>query len=188
MTVIFFFMASLPSVYPFRFAWTGFTFIAPLQAAEDPIVESCRFGFDQTVGYFTREISAEEPDPTSDKTSVPQTLRKRFVTLRKIFRDATNPKVFLESNQKYRSPKPGFIWSLLCPFLWRHLLHPSRYICSEGPSRAAGDTQIKVLRNELKRRFLIPGSALRESKLYRVLFLSNKLNQEVPVPFWVAHN
>lgn len=45
MTVIFFFMASsLPSVYPFRFAWTGFgPFIAPLQAAEDPIGESCRF-------------------------------------------------------------------------------------------------------------------------------------------------
>lgn len=100
---------------------------------------------------------------------------RRFATLRKIW-GMQRIQRFLESNQKYRSPKPGFIWSLLCPFLWRHLPHPSRYICSEGPSRATGDTQIKVLRNELKRRFLIPGWALRESKIYRVLFLCNKLN------------
>ena len=78
MTVIVFFHGFICPIclsFPFRLG-PGFTFIAPLQAAEDPIVESCRFRgtkrwrFVHTKNLRRNFCKTEEPDPTSDKTSV----------------------------------------------------------------------------------------------------------------------
>lgn len=78
MTVIVFFHGFICPIclsFPFRLG-PGFTFIAPLQAAEDPIVESCRFRgtkrwrFVHTKNLRGNFCKTEEPDPTSDKTSV----------------------------------------------------------------------------------------------------------------------